>query len=54
MDLGPMELVLICVIVMMLFGVGRLPELFGAIGKGVREFRREMTAQDEATKESHS
>jgi sec-independent protein translocase protein TatA len=36
---GPLELVLILVIVAMLFGVGKLPEVFGAVGKGVREFR---------------
>ena len=41
---GPMELVLILIIVAMLFGVGRLPEVFGAVGKGLREFRREMAA----------
>lgn len=43
MDVGPVELVLIVVIVAMLFGVGKLPEVFGAVGKGIREFRREMT-----------
>lgn len=40
---GPMELVIILIIVAMLFGVGRLPEVFGAVGKGIREFRRETT-----------
>lgn len=43
---GPMELVIILVIVAMLFGVGRLPEVFGAVGKGIREFRRESTSAD--------
>jgi sec-independent protein translocase protein TatA len=38
-----MELVIILIIVAMLFGVGRLPEVFGAVGKGIREFRRETT-----------
>jgi len=37
---GPVELILIMVIVVMLFGVGKLPEVFGAVGRGVREFRR--------------
>lgn len=40
-DLGPVELGLILLIVAMLFGVGKLPEVFGSIGKGVREFRKE-------------
>jgi sec-independent protein translocase protein TatA len=38
--LGPVELTLVLVIVVLLFGVGRLPEVFGAVGRGVREFRR--------------
>ncbi len=40
---GPMELVIILIIVAMLFGVGKLPEIFGAVGKGIREFREEAT-----------
>ena len=43
--IGPVELLLILVIVTMLFGVGKLPEVFGAVGKGVREFRK--AAQDD-------
>jgi sec-independent protein translocase protein TatA len=43
---GPMELVLILVIVAMLFGVGKLPEVFGAVGKGIKEFRRESTLEE--------
>jgi sec-independent protein translocase protein TatA len=41
-DIGPVELILVLVIVAMLFGVGKLPEVFGAVGKGIREFRKEM------------
>lgn len=40
-NLGPVELGLILLIVAMLFGVGKLPEVFGAVGKGVREFKKE-------------
>ncbi|MDQ3247841.1 MAG: twin-arginine translocase TatA/TatE family subunit [Chloroflexota bacterium] len=40
---GPTELIIILVIVTMLFGVGKLPEVFGAVGKGIREFRKEST-----------
>ncbi len=45
---GPWELVIILLIVAMLFGVGRLPEVFGAVGKGIREFRKESTTADKA------
>jgi sec-independent protein translocase protein TatA len=44
--LGPTELILILVIIVIFFGVGRLPEVFGAVGKGLREFRKAAT--DEA------
>lgn len=47
---GPLELVIILVIVAMLFGVGKLPEVFGAVGKGVREFR--TNAQGDADEAS--
>lgn len=40
-NFGPVELILILVIVAMLFGVGKLPEVFGSIGKGIKEFRKE-------------
>jgi len=45
---GPWELVIILLIVAMLFGVGRLPEVFGAVGKGIREFRKESTNAENA------
>lgn len=37
--LGPTELIIILVIVIIVFGVGKLPEIGGALGKGIREFR---------------
>lgn len=47
---GPMELIIILIIVAMLFGVGRLPEVFGAVGRGLREFRSEMSPTPEPAK----
>ena len=41
--LGPLglpELAIIAFIVVLVFGVGRLPEVGGAVGKGIREFRK--------------
>lgn len=37
--LGPFELIIVLVIVIIIFGVGRLPEIGGAVGKAIREFR---------------
>jgi sec-independent protein translocase protein TatA len=38
-NLGPTELIIILVIVLIIFGSSRLPGLFKAMGQGVREFR---------------
>ena len=46
--LGPLELIIILVIVMVIFGVGRLPEIGGAIGKAIREFRSSQSADSDA------
>ena len=45
-NLGLPELVIILVIVTMLFGVGKLPEVFGSVGKGIREFRKEAQGDE--------
>jgi sec-independent protein translocase protein TatA len=38
--IGPTELIIVLVIILIIFGVGRLGEIGGAMGKGIREFRR--------------
>ncbi len=40
MRIGPMEIGLILVIILIVFGAGKLPEVGTAIGKGIREFRK--------------
>ncbi|OQA46593.1 MAG: Sec-independent protein translocase protein TatA [Chloroflexi bacterium ADurb.Bin325] len=39
-NLGGWEWVILLVIVLIVFGVGRLPEIGGAIGRSIREFRQ--------------
>jgi sec-independent protein translocase protein TatA len=46
-SLGWQELLLILVIVIIIFGVGKLPEIGGAMGKGIREFRANATDNDD-------
>ena len=41
--LGPMELVIILVIALMIFGAGKLPEVGSALGKGIKEFKKATT-----------
>lgn len=45
--LGIWELVLILVIVVIIFGVGRLPELGGALGKSIKSFKKASHEPDE-------
>jgi sec-independent protein translocase protein TatA len=39
LNLGGWEWIILLVIVLIVFGVGRLPEIGGAVGKSIREFR---------------
>ncbi len=51
--LGVTELLIILVIVVIFFGVGRLGEVGGALGKGIREFRKASEgAYDEEDKKA--
>lgn len=45
--LGPTELFLILVIVIVLFGVGRLGRIGGELGSGIRAFRKGLSENDE-------
>jgi len=38
-SIGLPELLIVLVIIIIIFGVGKLPEIGGALGKGIREFR---------------
>ena len=48
MDIGPTELLIILVIVVILFGSGRIAKLGGELGQGMREFRKGLSGEDEA------
>ena len=37
--LGPLELILILVIIFIIFGAGKLPQIVGSVGKSIRSFR---------------
>lgn len=48
--LGPTELMIILVIIILLFGVGRIGKIAGELGKGIREFRQGLKSDDETAK----
>jgi sec-independent protein translocase protein TatA len=50
-NLGPMELFIILVIVLVLFGARRVPEIGASIGKGIREFKRSVSDVERQIKE---
>jgi sec-independent protein translocase protein TatA len=41
-SLGPGEMIFIMVVLLLLFGAKKLPELGSGLGKGIREFKRSM------------
>ncbi len=45
--IGPWEIALVLVIIMIVFGVGKLPQVGGAIGKGLRAFKKGQHGEDE-------
>ena len=45
--MGPWEVGLILAIILIVFGVGKLPQVGGAIGKGMRAFRKGQAGEDE-------
>jgi TatA/E family protein of Tat protein translocase len=40
LGMGPMELLLILVLALIVFGPGKLPEVMGQVGRAIRDFRR--------------
>ena len=51
---GPTELIIVLVIVMIIFGVGRLPEVGGSLGKAIREFRNSQSGKQDAAADAES
>ena len=45
--LGPWEIALILVIILIVFGVGRLPQVGNAIGKSIRSFKKAQAGEEE-------
>lgn len=50
-NIGFMELMVILVIVLVLFGARRVPEIGASIGKGIREFKKNINDADREIRE---
>ncbi|MBI3521795.1 MAG: twin-arginine translocase TatA/TatE family subunit [Chloroflexi bacterium] len=47
-NLGGPEMLIILVVVLIVFGAGKLPDVFGQLGRGVRSFRDESTGENKS------
>src|SRR3954463_1816215 len=53
-NIGPLELVIVLVIVLVIFGPKRLPGLGRSLGTGMREFKDSVTGKDKDKDEEHT
>ena len=49
--IGMPELLIILVIILIIFGAGRLPEIGGAVGKGIKNFKKSFRDQENVEKD---
>lgn len=45
-NIGPLEIIVVLVIVLIIFGPKRLPDLGRSLGRGMREFKDSVTGKD--------
>ena len=45
--MGPWEIILILAIILIVFGVGKLPQVGGAIGRGLRAFKKAQQGEED-------
>jgi sec-independent protein translocase protein TatA len=52
-NIGPLEIIIVLVVALIVFGPKRLPELGNSLGKGIREFKDSVTGEskDDETQE---
>ncbi len=50
-NIGPLEIIIVLVIVLLIFGPKRLPDLGRSLGSGMREFKDSVTGKDKDKEE---
>lgn len=48
--IGPQELIVVLVVVVLMFGGTKIPELMKGLGKGIKEFKNASKSEDEEAK----
>ena len=51
MNLGPLEIGIIILVVILLFGVGRISKVGGELGSGIRAFKQGLQGEDKEQKD---
>jgi len=46
-NIGPFQILIIALVILVLFGRGRISEMMGDFGKGVKSFRKGLNDEDE-------
>ena len=46
MSLGPWQLIIIAIVILVLFGRGKISEMMGDFGKGIKSFKQGMNEED--------
>ena len=54
MELGPWEIIAILAVVLIVFGVGKLPQSMGQLGKGLHNFKKAAAGEDTDDEKSGS
>ena len=50
-NIGPMGLIIILVVVLLMFGRGKIPQLMGDVAKGIKSFKRGMKEELDETEQ---
>ena len=53
-SVGLPQILIVLVIIMLLFGAKRLPEIGGSLGKGIRSFKSSVTGEDEVAQSENN
>ncbi|MER3408936.1 MAG: twin-arginine translocase TatA/TatE family subunit [Thermoleophilia bacterium] len=54
MPIGPWELIILVLVILLVFGARRLPEIGRGLGKGMREFKDAVTGKEERAAQGHA
>jgi sec-independent protein translocase protein TatA len=53
-NVGPMEILVVLIIALIVFGPKKLPELGNSLGKGIREFKGSISGESDPSPKAHT